>query len=922
MTVPEEGTVWHTAVWGLLCRGVLDLGDDFDISTGFVPGYGMHNTYTWDGGSDVEQDVLLDWLQALPGARYLSSLEPRADNHPFDDLYNIRRHEASTSFVKAFRLNPSAFGLPTGFSDVDACENAADNNCHESSRHVRALHACRFMAGYTSGNADDPGTFLPDEFLPRGQAALVMWNFLDVGCVDLRVESVTVDRVAEGETATVTVKLSRPVGALLGEFDHASALLFFDEGTATEDVDYVPPSINDPFLGLLPAFAIATFRVGGGDTWTETVDALVDTDASEGDETYIVRIVGDGIPSDVVEVTAVIEDGAAPGVVIDPTTVTVNEGGTRTYQMKLTAQPSGPVLVTINDPTDNTDVTALTASLSFTDSNWDTDQWVTVRSAQDTVTESDETATITHTVTSTDAVYDGIAADDVTVDVIDDDTAGVVITPTSLTIDEGGTGTYRVRLGAQPSASVLVTINDPTDNTDVAASPSVRSFTTLNWDRDQTVSVRSTQDTILETNETATVTHTVTSSDSAYNNISTSDVAVSVTDNDSPGVILTPASDTIDEGDYDLYYMELASQPSASVTVTANDPTDNNDVIVVGAYSTRTFTTSNWATGQYVVYGSIQDTIYEAGGETATISHTVTSADSDYNGVSVSRFVVTVDDDDPAPIVVITGVDDPTVHTPPPAQSPVCASGWHQHGTACRPNHRPRPTACAQNPQSYTVHVGGNDSLRTEPACPPQPVCLTLDPLNPACPPIPPTCTPFTPATCPPLPPVPTPYPECPTGFHLNGSTCYQDHDTGGPCRFAQQLEWVGWSGHPNRVVLGCPLPVPYDTSLLVNTAGGQLTLRLQVDVASSHVESARMFRVSATSGSAVNGTHFDLPTQTLTFNSANPTHEIEFDTHALQSHGLSPRSFTIVVQDTHSQRGHARITLAPRINPPAIGRQ
>ena len=167
-------------------------------------------------------------------------------------------------------------------------------------------------------------------------------------------------------------------------------------------------------------------------------------------------------------------------------------------------------------------------------------------------------------------------------------------------------------------------------------------------------------------------------------------------------------------------------------------------------------------------------------------------------------------------------------------------------------------------------------------------------------------------------------YPDCSSGFHLDVSTCYEDHhDPALSCRLgACQLEWEGWSGHPSQLVRACPLPVPYDTALLVSTAGDQLTLRLRVDVASSQIEPTRAFRVSAVNGTAANNTHFDLPTQTLTFNSANPTREIVFDTHALQSHGVRPRSFTIVVQDTHANRGHVRITLTPRINPPAIGRQ
>ena len=702
------------------------------------------------------------------------------------------------------------------------------------------------------------------------------------------------------------------MGALLGEFSSVTIGVFFDEGTATKDVDYVPPSLWDPDLGTIPGYEEALFQTGGGATWTETVDALTDTDDSEGDETYIVRINANGLPSDVAQVTAVIRDTAAPGVVVDPTSVTVNEGGDRTYRMKLAARPAANVVVRILDPTDNRAVTAWPAQRTFTTSNWAQDQSVTVSSVQDTITESGETATVTHTAASSDTNYDGIAVDDVTVDVTDDDIAGVVITPTVLTVNEGATGTYRVRLGAEPSSSVTVTINDPTGNPDVSASPSTLTFSTTTWDRDQTVTVFSAQDTIAETNETATVTHTVTSLDGRYDNIGTTDVAVWVTDDDSPGVILSATSATIEEGKHDLYKVRLANQPSASVTVTANDPADNNQVFIADSYETLTFTTSNWDSDQYVVFGSIEDTTYEAGGETATITHTVTSADSGYNGTAVTDFDVTVTDNDPAPVVTIVNVvgdNDPTVYTPPPPQNPPCPTGWHRYSNVaqCTPDHEDAPSGCAGYPQDYVEHSWNQHVDLTEEPCP-----------------LPPPCTPdlsaVPPVTCPPPPPPP---PDCSFGFHLDWGTCYEDHhDPAQPCRLGVSMEWEGWSGHYSNLVRACPLPVPYDTSLLVNTAGDQLTLRLQVDVSSAQVEPTRTFRVSATNGSAVNGTHFDLPTTTLTFNSANPTREIVFDTTARQSHGTSPRSFTIVVQDTHVNRGHARITLAPRINPPAIGRQ
>ena len=85
---------------------------------------------------------------------------------------------------------------------------------------------------------------------------------------------------------------------------------------------------------------------------------------------------------------------------------------------------------------------------------------------------------------------------------------GVTVTPTSLTVGEGGRGTYTVLLETQPSGDVTVTIVDPTDNTDVKAEPAALTFNTTNWNMAQTVTVSADRDADMD-DDTATVTHTV-----------------------------------------------------------------------------------------------------------------------------------------------------------------------------------------------------------------------------------------------------------------------------------------------------------------------------------------------------------------------------------------------------------------------------
>ena len=218
-----------------------------------------------------------------------------------------------------------------------------------------------------------------------------------------------------------------------------------------------------------------------------------------------------------------------PGVTVSPTTLTVPEGSTATYTIVLDTQPTSGVTVTINDPTDNTDVTADPASLSFSTSNWSTLQTVTVRASEDADSAQD-TATVTHTVSGGD--YGSVTAADVAVTVTDNDTAGVTVSPTSLTVtEEDPTGaSYTVVLDSQPTADVEVTVVVPS-GTEVTPSPTSLTFTTSDWDTSQTVTVTAGDDADTTT-DTVTLTHGAASADSDYQGIMIANVEVTVNDID------------------------------------------------------------------------------------------------------------------------------------------------------------------------------------------------------------------------------------------------------------------------------------------------------------------------------------------------------------------------------------------------------
>ena len=373
---------------------------------------------------------------------------------------------------------------------------------------------------------------------------------------------------------------------------------------------------------------------------TVTVTAGQDADAANDMATLTHNPSGGGYNSvSSVSLMVTVTDDEMAGVTVTPTSLTVNEGGTNTYTVVLDTQPTATVTVTIVDPTDNADVTANPASLTFSTSDWNTAVTVTVSAAEDADSTHD-TATVTHTVTGGD--YNFVI--NVIVTVTDNDTPGVTVTPASLTVGEGGTGRYTVRLNTQPSGNVMVAISSNNTDVTVPQSSSTLTFTTTSWSTEQTVTVSAGQDADAA-NDMATLTHNP--SGGGYNSVSSVSLMVTVTDDEMAGVTVTPTSLTVNEGGTNTYTVVLDTQPTATVTVTIVDPTDNADVTANPA--SLTFSTSDWNTEQTVTVSADEDA--DSTQDRATVTHTVSGGD--YGSVTASGVSVTVTDND-TPGVTVT----------------------------------------------------------------------------------------------------------------------------------------------------------------------------------------------------------------------------------------------------------------------------
>ena len=319
----------------------------------------------------------------------------------------------------------------------------------------------------------------------------------------------------------------------------------------------------------------------GQTTRTVTVPVTND-DVSEETEFFGLRIsapqgadLRDQRSEDVADVGLLDDDPR--GVTIHPTSIGLDEpasGETAvagSYTVNLRSRPTDTVTVTIggSDPAVSLSGNTLTNNqLTFTTTNWNTAQMVTVTPVKDDDAVG-ETITLTHTLSGGD--YTAIAADSVTVNLTDSDTRNLVLSSQSLTVTEGDAAgaRYTVELATQPSDTVTVTISGH-DGADLTLSGTTLinnqlTFTTNNWGTAQTVTVQAGDDDNHD-DESETLAHTAVGGD--YINVSR-DLPVTITDDDDPQVTVQfdHGAYTVAEGDPVTVTVSLDLAPKREVTV-------------------------------------------------------------------------------------------------------------------------------------------------------------------------------------------------------------------------------------------------------------------------------------------------------------------------------------------------------------------
>ena len=278
----------------------------------------------------------------------------------------------------------------------------------------------------------------------------------------------------------------------------------------------------------------------------------------------------DGRPS--MRVNVRVEDDDDPGLIVNPSELEIQEGGTGTFTVRLSEAPLGDLgnpSVTVRIPAVG-DLSRSPSSLKFTGDNWDKPQTVTLTAGEDADIVNDQ---VDLWVTAQDGGFDRERGR-VQVTILDNDRFEISVTPETVQVPEGGSATFAVSLSAQPSADVTVTIpsfTNPSLTHNRSGIP--LTFTPSGataWNVSQRVRITAAED---ENTISERETLTLSASGGGYDDVEAR-VNVATVDNDvaGTGIKVTPALVTVPEGGENTFMVSLLVQPTADVTVTIPSP--------------------------------------------------------------------------------------------------------------------------------------------------------------------------------------------------------------------------------------------------------------------------------------------------------------------------------------------------------------
>ena len=380
------------------------------------------------------------------------------------------------------------------------------------------------------------------------------------------------------------------------------------DGTALDGSDYTA------------AAGTLTFAAGSTASQTLTV-AITDDDADEPESETFTVVLSNAANAELGDASAVgtIMDDDDPAVTVSfgALSDTATEGGgAALVTLSLSADPERevvvPLMVTAGGGASADDYTVSETMLTF--AGGETTKQVTVTALDDRLDDDGESVEL-----GFEELPERVTAGEVrtvAVTLADNDERGVLVSPERLTVREGGSASYTVVLGSEPTAAVTVEVTGHA-GTDLTVSPTSLTFTAMDWAVAQTVAVSAAEDDDTLADPEVVLSHAVSGGD--YADETADGVTVTVLENDAPTLAIADAQDLEDVGTLSFV---VSLSTASSKTVTVAYATEDGTALAGSDYTavegTLTFAPGSTAS-QPIAVSITDDTVDESETETFTV---------------------------------------------------------------------------------------------------------------------------------------------------------------------------------------------------------------------------------------------------------------------------------------------------------------
>jgi len=408
----------------------------------------------------------------------------------------------SGSATNGIDYNPgvTSFSIANGASEANITLGIKEDSLSEGNESITATISNSSKGTITTNSAS--AILIDDESVPT----------LSVNDIN----------ITEGNTSTKTLTLSVTPS-------HAS--------TSIMRVDYVTAN-SSATAGEDYTSASGTLNFPANSTSEQNITVTIQGDwVLEDNESFFVNFSNlvNAQMSDSSATLTILNDDSA-GFTLSKTTSSVNESGTTdSFGVVLNSQPSSNVVLSLSS-NDTGEVTVSPATLTFTPSDWNVSQVVTLTGVDDLAADGNQNSSVTVAVVdgSSDDGFDALPDQNVSVTTVDNDVPAVVVTPTTLTVNEPtGSATFSIKLQTPPTNDVNITTIAPS-NAQCSVSVSSLLISSANWNVEHNITVSAVND-ANDGNQTCMVElGTTSSSDSNYNGLNPDDVNVTVVSDYTP----------------------------------------------------------------------------------------------------------------------------------------------------------------------------------------------------------------------------------------------------------------------------------------------------------------------------------------------------------------------------------------------------